>query len=303
MRTWRFKIRSSFATWASYIAGMLFGGCESSSEIAPNSLVSLGEGCAVGWLLLTTIILCWVCHVSVFRHKLIIFSRRLVSNLLAFDNGCLSLWSVWRQMRWEKLTRFLPQPQKSVASASFVAFCREGIRIFGTGGRLLLTLLTLMDHLQKLQEVKLENLLLDRFEAVHLLDSVLSNCEESLRRLSVINCTNHNYFFMHCGLFLNLQCLTLSTNHIQPDLIKLISGLETLEEFHIVQTEFTSGAQHVRSRDWEPLRENSGRIKLFLEVRGKQRHSVDHRAFPPKSSRNQTCRSQRANTLLPSKYS
>ena len=87
---------------------------------------------------------------------------------------------------------------------SLAAFCHpylfysEGIREFGTGGRMLLSLTTLMGHFENLEELRLENLLLDRFEAPRLLDSIFQSCAETLLTLSLINCANFGYFFMHC---------------------------------------------------------------------------------------------------------
>lgn len=81
----------------------------------------------------------------------------------------------------------------------------ESIKLFGTGGQLLASLKRLMLNLPNLQTLKLVDLMLERYEANHLLDEVLDACCLVLKRLHLINVTLVHCPVMHIGLFLNLQ--------------------------------------------------------------------------------------------------
>lgn len=81
----------------------------------------------------------------------------------------------------------------------------ESIKLFGTGGQLLASLKRLMHNLPNLQTLKLVDLMLERYEANHLLDEVLDACCLVLRRLHLINVTMVHCPVMHAALFLNLQ--------------------------------------------------------------------------------------------------
>lgn len=104
----------------------------------------------------------------------------------------------------------------------------EGVKLFGTGGKfdmcnhvdhillmilcfnvvlgqMLAALKRLMANLDKLKTVELIDLMLDRYEAKHLLDEVVNTC--SLRRLHLVNVTTAHCPIMHVGLFFNLQVI------------------------------------------------------------------------------------------------
>ncbi|GAU98966.1 hypothetical protein RvY_10034 [Ramazzottius varieornatus] len=151
---------------------------------------------------------------------------------------------------------------------------KEGIRVFGTGGNILGTLIKLMGSFRHLEELRLENLLLDGFDAEHLLDNIYESCGSSIMRLSIINCTKFHHFFMHCGLFLNLRYLTVSPNHLHYDLVYLVSELRYLLEFHIVQTKFTTNGRLLDHNDWRPLRNGRRFVKVFLEAAGKTKDEI-----------------------------
>lgn len=81
----------------------------------------------------------------------------------------------------------------------------EGIKLFGTGGQMLLSLKKFLACIDQLQTLKLIDLMLERFEAKHLLDEVLESSCMSLRTLYLVNATRYHCPIMHVGLFLNLQ--------------------------------------------------------------------------------------------------
>lgn len=81
----------------------------------------------------------------------------------------------------------------------------DGVKLFGTGGQLLVTLKTLMSWLKKLECLELKDLMLERYDAKHLLDEVLDSCCLALKYLNLVNVTTVHCPIMHIGLFMNLQ--------------------------------------------------------------------------------------------------
>ena len=82
----------------------------------------------------------------------------------------------------------------------------DGIKLFGTGGQLLAELKRLLGNVAgNLRNLELTDLMLDRYEAKHLLDEVLQSGQLILRRLSVVNVTTSHCPIMHVGLFFNLE--------------------------------------------------------------------------------------------------
>lgn len=79
----------------------------------------------------------------------------------------------------------------------------DGIKLFGTGGQLLAELKRLMGNIKCLKALRLIDLMLNRYEAKHLLDEVLESAE--LTRLTLVNVTMTHCPIMHVGLFLNLR--------------------------------------------------------------------------------------------------
>lgn len=88
----------------------------------------------------------------------------------------------------------------------------EGVKLFGTGGQLLSELKRLLGNLDRLQNLQLTDLMLDRYEAKHLLDEVLLSGQMVLRRLSLVNVTTVHCPIMHVGLFLNLQVILMQSS-------------------------------------------------------------------------------------------
>lgn len=81
----------------------------------------------------------------------------------------------------------------------------EGVKLFGTGGQLLAALKKLLSNLSELKTLKLIDLMLERYEAKHLLDEVLSAGCLVLKILYLVNVTSVHCPIMHVGLFLNLN--------------------------------------------------------------------------------------------------
>lgn len=81
----------------------------------------------------------------------------------------------------------------------------ESIKLFGTGGQMLASMKKFMSLINELKTLKLVDLMLERYEANHLLDEVLESSCMSLKHLHLINVTMYHCPIMHVGLFLNLQ--------------------------------------------------------------------------------------------------
>lgn len=77
--------------------------------------------------------------------------------------------------------------------------------IFVRVGQLLAALKRLLTNLTQLKTLKLIDLMLQRYDANHLLDEVLHSCCLGLKVLHLINVTSVHCPIMHAGLFLNLK--------------------------------------------------------------------------------------------------
>lgn len=76
-----------------------------------------------------------------------------------------------------------------------------------------------MAKLDNLRILKLIDLVLERFEANHLLDEVLDSCCTQLRVLYLVNTTTVHCPIMHVGLFINLQ--------VQPNYFRVLSYINS----------------------------------------------------------------------------
>lgn len=77
--------------------------------------------------------------------------------------------------------------------------------LFNFPGQLLAALKRLLSNLPHLTTLKLIDLMLERYDAKHLLDEVLESCCLGLKILYLVNVTTLHCPIMHIGLFLNLQ--------------------------------------------------------------------------------------------------
>lgn len=156
--------------------------------------------------------------------------RPLVSFNNMFQFMTLISWAIEQNQRPKCPREWLGCGQK-IKSLNYIFPCNmassedpESIKLFGTGGQLLAALKRLMYNLPHLQTLKLVDLMLERYEANHLLDEVLEACCLVLKRLHLINVTMVHCPVMHIGLFLNLQvgtirpisasCVPLNASHV-----------------------------------------------------------------------------------------
>lgn len=137
--------------------------------------------------------------------------RPLVSFNNMYQFMTLMSWAI-EQNHKQKVPREWAGCGLRIKSLNYIFPCNmassedpESIKLFGTGGQLLASLKRLMTNLTNLQTLKLVDLMLERYEANHLLDEVLESCCLVLKRLYLINVTMVHCPIMHIGLFLNLQ--------------------------------------------------------------------------------------------------
>lgn len=139
--------------------------------------------------------------------------------------------------------------------------------LIGTGGKILETLTRLLGQLVGLKHLALRNLLLAPFDAQHLLDNVAINCFERLRTLTLINCTNRPYAFLHTGVFIRLETLVISSSHLSDDVLSLLADIATLRHFYIVQNEYTRPLEPMPAVSWRRFsKANRFGIKLHLAI-------------------------------------
>lgn len=140
--------------------------------------------------------------------------------------------------------------------------------IFGTGGKLLQALKRLMRNLTGLRFLALRNLLLERNEAMFLLDDIVQNCCEQLDTLVLLNCTKEPYPIMHCGVFLRIRTLVVSPQQLNEEVLLLL-GYTKLRNLYIVQSQYTELAYPVAPYAWLECRKVSPKLRVHLVVEGK----------------------------------
>lgn len=161
---------------------------------------------------------------------------------------------------------------KHITSLKYIFPCNmatrenDDVKLFGTGGQLLKTLKALLFELKKLQILRLSDLLLERYEAKHLLDEVLESCSMELKELSLINITNTHCPIMHVGLFFNLKVLIISPQNLDDDVLQLLSST-ALRHLHIFQNSYSPTTPAACSaKAWRQLRMDNPKIKVHLRV-------------------------------------
>ena len=151
------------------------------------------------------------------------------------------------------------QTQKKVA---------ENTTMYGTGGQMLKALTMLLSHLHGLKTLALRQLQLDAVESDCFIDEVLVFFGEHLECLTVVNVTKQARSFMQLGLFLNLRKLVVSPQHLNDDVVILISGLQLLDDLLILQDEKTLGAQSASAASWNVFKRSNNYTRVHLLAKG-----------------------------------
>ncbi|XP_063227639.1 uncharacterized protein LOC134533865 [Bacillus rossius redtenbacheri] len=164
----------------------------------------------------------------------------------------------------------------NIHSLSFVFPCnmavrespdQEGTQIFGTGGRLLETLKRLMGNLASLRRLELTDLMLEPWEARHLLDEVCGSCSLRMTRLVLVNATRVPCPVLHVGVFLRLQVLVISPQSLGEDVLELL-GQARLRHLHILQNCYSpsnEALEPVAPRAWQNCRRANPRMAVHLQ--------------------------------------
>lgn len=144
----------------------------------------------------------------------------------------------------------------------------ESIKLFGTGGSMLVSLKRLMSNIRCLKVLKLTDLMLERFEAKHLLDEVLDKNAMNLRFLTLINVTSTHCPILHVGVFLNLQVLVISPQNIDDDILQLIAD-GSLKHLCLHQNRYSPAGDGISScsaKAWEGVRKGNPKLKVHLSI-------------------------------------
>ncbi|CAI5454775.1 unnamed protein product [Caenorhabditis angaria] len=140
----------------------------------------------------------------------------------------------------------------------------------GTGGEMLHTLTSVMKHLHGLKSISLIDLQLTHWEADRFIVELLDKFSNQLTYLSLLNVTLHPKPFLQVGLFLNLRKLLVSPQMLDADTLSVISCLQNLDTFSIIQDEKSSAAPVCNRQAWKTFTAQSqGRIRVWLILRGK----------------------------------
>lgn len=157
----------------------------------------------------------------------------------------------------------------------------DDVKLFGTGGQLLKTLKALMFELNNLKSLTLVDLMLERFEAKHLLDEVLESCSMVLSNLCLINVTNTHCPIMHAGLFFNLRVLTISPQNLDDDVLQLLASTQ-LKHLHIYQNNYSPTTPAACSaKAWKQLRSENPRIKVHLRIESTSNNDITFQPNAP----------------------
>ncbi|XP_058833552.1 uncharacterized protein LOC131691285 [Topomyia yanbarensis] len=183
-------------------------------------------------------------------------------------------WAI-EQNRKPKLPREWIGCGTKIKSLNYIFPCNmassedpESIKLFGTGGQLLAALKKLMYNLPHLQTLKLVDLMLERYEANHLLDEVLEACCLVLKRLHLINVTMVHCPVMHIGLFLNLRILVVSPQNIDDDILTLLADSK-VRHLYLFQNRYTPAAITISpctAKGWRLLRRDNPNLRVHLRV-------------------------------------
>lgn len=144
----------------------------------------------------------------------------------------------------------------------------ESIKLFGTGGSMLVSLKRLMSNIRCLKVLKLTDLMLERYEAKHLLDEVLESNAMNLKILHLINVTNTHCPILHVGVFLNLQVLVISPQNIDDDILQLIAD-GNLRHLCLHQNRYTPAGDGISScsaKAWENVKKTNPKLKVHLSI-------------------------------------
>jgi F-box protein 39 len=163
---------------------------------------------------------------------------------------------------------------KRIESFKYIFPCNmndseRDVKLYGTGGQLLKTLKSLLFELNRLKRLRLIDLMLERYEAKHLLDEVLESCNFVLQHLCLINVTSTHCPILHVGLFFNLQVLIISPQNLDDDVLQLLAST-SLQHLHIFQNKYSPTSPAACSeKAWKLFKRDNPRIQVFFHEKSR----------------------------------
>ncbi len=154
--------------------------------------------------------------------------------------------------------------------------------VFGTGGRLLNGVSMLISHFRGLKALTLRQLLLEEREADAFMDELQLYFGERITTLCVLNLTKTQHSFFHLGLFLHLRKLCVSPQHLNDDVVYLLSGQQNLRDIFLIQDKNTTPCTvAVDGRTWRDFRKSAPRVRVHLRIRGRGAGDLVWQLFAP----------------------
>ncbi|KAI0218111.1 hypothetical protein LSAT2_030163 [Lamellibrachia satsuma] len=166
---------------------------------------------------------------------------------------------------------FEEYPLPNLRAFEFTFACEvrgiDGLRIIGTGGKLLEELKCLLGNLRDLTEVTCNQLLLENIEAVGLLDMLVNNSGHSLTRLEVLNSTKIRYPLFYAGMLPRLRTLVITPLQLTPEVLLMAARHEDFRDLVIVQDPHAGPAEAISTRVWWDVKMTSPHLRVTLECR------------------------------------
>ncbi|VDK53216.1 unnamed protein product [Anisakis simplex] len=141
------------------------------------------------------------------------------------------------------------------------------MKVVGTGGEMLKTLSLLLSHLHGLSDLALYELQLEPWESNYFVDEV-SAARIWILKLQTYAAVNFPRAFLQIGLFLNLEHLTVSPQHLDESVITLIADLKRLQSFTIYQNEKSVGSNAVSAATWRAFASSNTHTRVYLILSG-----------------------------------
>ena len=219
-------------------------------------------------------------HVSApqvcFRRVGAYFKRIVITPISDYFNLCEFMRILAWYLEYQANHELVGMPLLHTFDFTFKCFTRENndLNVHGTGGQILEMIKELLSRMGNLKHLKVNQLMLgDPSESVAFFDAVTSYFGESLQTLEIINITKEPMPVDHLARFRNIIKLTLSPQHLNDEVMILLSGLHLLH-LHLIQDAFTCDCEPVSYEAWKLVRQMSPSLKVYLELSGTTRSQL-----------------------------
>ncbi|XP_055317479.1 F-box only protein 39 [Sitodiplosis mosellana] len=174
----------------------------------------------------------------------------------------------------------------------------NGIKLFGIGGQVIGSFRKLLPKMQKLCQLELVDLVLERYEANKLLDQMSISLSHSLKLLSAVNLTNFHCPLQQIAMMSNLEILKLSPQNIDDSMLHLIVE-SNLKHLHIVQNENTpKTVMPCSAKAWTHFKQHaSEHLQVHLEAISKYTNGCDLLIQPEAPVHSITCKNAKRGVI------